>query len=447
MLINYSISLKALDKFVEGYNEMQDTRSTQIRGSMIHTAKEMIRLYGVSLLKSNKIKPVTADNIPSLRTNNIQLGKITKMSGRTIQRHIRRLQDAGIITEKVGHGSNSSYELWINPKIVWIKGLTTLKMTKNKEESKKSLTAKNQLIKNEHTTKCPHTDTRYFTRNKKNILIAVDKLRRVWQEQAANDPLFTGNVTGDGKERSLLSQTAFDSTGNVTGDITGDTQLKDLKKNDTQLKENWRAQNNTEKQMVVDRQIQSIPSVALDATGSNDPTRHSFLVSYAEELWQFALNKLYGNISLTKTQHTTATQLLYKWYSPVATEKLDYVHQVYKTRIDIVEKYIQKDPSHRFIPLPYLYFDPKNPHGFTGTKPWYEADKKHREQLRLQRILREQIKKFKRNEAKDTAQGRPRLTVFQECKQRLEKLQSPEIIKQFYATVIGKSNKNQTINS
>lgn len=425
MLIQYSITLKALNKFVEGYNAQQDCKSKQVRGSMLHTAKELIRIYGVSLLKSNKIKPVTAEDIPSLRTNNIQLGKLTKMSGRTIQRHIRRLQDAGIITDKIGHGSNSSYELWINPKILWIKGVTTLKTFKKDVSTTKSLSTEKQIVKNNHSTKCPHTDTRDYTRDKINILIPVEKLRRVWQESTAKIPLFTGDVTGD---------------------ATGDTQLKDLKKKDTQLKENWRGHNPTEKQIVGGRQTQLTTSEGVHATGDKDPTRHSFLVSYVEELWKLAQEKLYAGTSLTKNQHKTAIQLLHQWYRPVSTEKLAYVHQVYKTRIEIVQKYIQKDPSSRFVTLPYLYFDPKNKHGFTGTKSWYEKEKAHKKRLEYRKILREQIQKFKRNMARDTAESRPLLTVYRECEQRIGKLGIPELLQEFYAEVLGKKVKNKLFN-
>ncbi|WP_299243102.1 hypothetical protein [uncultured Aquimarina sp.] len=446
MLVNYSISFKALDTYVEGYNKQQDGIATQIRGTMLHTAKELIRLYGVSLLKSNKIKPITEDNIPSLRTNNIQMGRITKTSGRTIRRHIRRLQEAEIISKKVGHGSNSSYELWINPKILWIKGLKNLKNTKNKSNKGNSLLPKSQEIKNIHSTNCPHTDTRYATRDKNNTLIAVNKLRRVWQEGAANDPIFTGYATGDGKKRSLLPQTASSITGYDTGDRTGDTQLKDHKKNDTQLKENWRAQNSTEKWTVVGRQTQLTTSLPLDATGDNDPTRHSFLVSYAEKLWKLAFEKLYADKALTKNQHTTATQLLYQWYSPVTTEKLEYVHKVYTDRIHIVEKYIKKDPSSRFVMLPYLYFNPENPNGFAGTMPWYRKEKQHKIKLLQRKILREQIKKFKKNLAKDTAEARPDLTVYRECEQRIGKLGVPKLLKEFYTEVLGKDVKNKLFN-
>ena len=86
--------------------------------------------------------------------------------------------------------------------------------------------------------------------------------------------------------------------------------------------------------------------------------------------------------------------------------------------------------------LPYLYFNPKNPNGFTGTKPWYEAQKKHKASLKLQQIVRRQVQKFKRNEAKDTAEARPRLTVFRECEQRIGKLQIPSLLQQFYAEVL-----------
>ena len=168
---------------------------------------------------------------------------------------------------------------------------------------------------------------------------------------------------------------------------------------------------------------------------SCDTTRHAFLSKYVQELWGLAREKLYKDTWLNKRQCTIAQTLLYRWYEPVSNDKLAYVHQVYVDRIDLVYRYIEKDRLHRFVTLPYLYFDPNNPDGFAGTKSWYEAEKTYKWDLKLQRILRQQIRKFKRNEAKDTAVARPRLEVYRECEQRLGKLKVPKLLNKFYAAV------------
>jgi len=126
MVIKYSVSFQMLQQYIEHYNGQQEEFKTRVRQAMTGTAKELIRIYGVSLIKAQKIKALDMDSLPSLRTNNQQLATITGASGRTIQRHINRLLDAKILLQKVWHGSNGSYELWINPKVLWISGHGTV---------------------------------------------------------------------------------------------------------------------------------------------------------------------------------------------------------------------------------------------------------------------------------------------------------------------------------
>ena len=118
LVINYSISYKALDQFVEYHNDSHEALSDKIKASVLLTAKEIIRIYGAFLIKANGIMELTAENLPALKTNNSQLAGLVKVSPRTIQRHIIKLQEAGIITGKEFCGSNSGYELLINPKIL-----------------------------------------------------------------------------------------------------------------------------------------------------------------------------------------------------------------------------------------------------------------------------------------------------------------------------------------
>jgi hypothetical protein len=393
------------------------------------------------LLKSDQVKPVTLAALPSLKTNNIQLATLTKMHGRTMQRHIARLKKAGIITKKIWHGSHHCYELWITPEILWITGLTTPKISKMRVLPDDNQVNDNQdVIKNE-LTKCPHSDTSNVTRNKENIVIAVDTLKKHWQSDKG---FVCVDVRLQKKQRSSPQRTAFHSTGYATGNLAGHTPLKDSKKNTlaeegAQLKESWRAgtQFGEVSPPVCASEI-DIPREIRDP----DPARHSFLLSYAEKLWKLALSRLYTDKHLTRSQHRIAVVLLYRWYRPVATEKLEFVHKVYTLRIGLVEKYIKKNPEFRFLTLPYLYFDPKNKSGFAGTMSWYRAEKRYRKELRVLRVLREQIRVFKKNEAMDTAQGRPRIRVYLECKRRVEQLGNPEITKQFDAIVLGVAPQN-----
>lgn len=169
---------------------------------------------------------------------------------------------------------------------------------------------------------------------------------------------------------------------------------------------------------------------------SKSALRHSLLTHYVEHLWHTVASTLYDPKILTKRQACIGRNLLYQWYESVAEDKLAYVHKVYLKRVQLVQKYLQKDPEHRYVQLPYRYFDPKNPNGFAGTMPWYKAEKSYEKHRNLQKIVRDQIRKFSKNEQLDTALARPRLTVFRECEQRISKLGIPKLLEQFYAAIL-----------
>lgn len=434
MIINYSISFQALDQFVFRFNNDQETIGTKIRQSMIATAKEVIKIYGVSLVKSNKVAAVDPCNLPSLRTNNMQLATITQASGRTIQRHIDRLLECGILTEKIWHGSHSSYELFINPKILWINGIGSVDKVEKHRKEDKNLSTVNQGIKNISTPKCPHSYTNKKTNKRNNRIIAVEKLQNSWEVNFDSALDLTQKNTNKSakktEERCSLSLTATDVTEKKAKKETEKTRRKDAWREQTELDEKTAQGNKTGAgniEIGVNRKVND---------HSCDATRHAFLSKYVHELWAIAKDILYKDVWLNKRQCNIALTLLYQWYEPVSDEKMEYVHNVYKSRIHIARDYVDRDPDHRFIKLPYEYFDPKAEGGFAGTMPWYRAEKKNKEALKLKRILREEIRKFRKNEKKDTAEARPRLTVFRECEQRIGKLGIPELLSKFYAAVL-----------
>ena len=390
MIINYSISFQVLDRYIKDFNSRQEGIGTKVRQSMIATMKEVIKIYGVSLIKSHKVAPVDLDNLPSLRTNNRQLAKLTSASGRTIQRHIKRLLESGILIEKIWHGSHSSYELFINPKILWI---STVNKEKNAPKETKQLSVENQEDKKIKTSKCPHSYTNKKTDKRNNILIGADK------------------------QRCSLSLTSFRDTEKSTQKETKKTRRKSPE--EEARRKSARREEMSSKQRTT-REIDA-------------ETRRAFL---SLELWELAKKKLYKDTWLNKRQCHIGLALLRQWYAPVAYDKLDAVHKVYKARVHLVEKYISKSPETRFVTIPSLYFSINNPNGFRGTKPWYEAEKRHKKTLALKRIVREEIRKFKRNEAKDTAEARPRLTVFRECEQRISKLGLPKLLQEFYKAAL-----------
>ena len=402
-IIQYSTAFNALEGYVNQHNASTKDLSSHIRQAMILTTQEIIKIYSISLLKANSIAAIDLQNLPPLKTNNVQLAKRAKASTRTIQRHLKRLIEANIITKKIWHGSNSGYELFINPNILLIGGVKAVNKPKNELETEKYKPTDNQFFKNIRTTTCPHTDTSnngYIN----NIIIGVDKLKT----KASSLPLTNGY-----KSRNATSNT-----------FTGYTGKIDPKKNNDAGE--------------IERK-----SRATDQTGAKisgvDQARSASLSFYVKSFWKLARNTIYKDYYLTQSQEKTALKLLHLWYEPVSDKQLQNVHEVYVSRLAIVQKYIARDPTKRYVQLPDKYFDPQNPSGFAGTRIWYQKQKKREYEVRLKLILQAQIRRFLNNEKKETAKQKPRLGLFRSCETRISKLGQPELLNTFHASVLNHS--------
>lgn len=421
IVINYSTAFKALNGYIQCYNEEVDRNQT-VKPSMILTAQELIKIYGVSLAKANSIQVIDKSNLPSLKTNNCQLAKRTQASTRTIQRHIKRLLEAGIITEKIFHGSNSSFELFINEKIL----LATCRLSVN--EAKMALELKlnpilqsinKQEVENTSRTFCPHTDTRNNSYKTNNVIKDVDNLSIGSILQSAGYDTGNSSKRSSAKKQNDLNV----STGNV---LTGYTGGKVQEKNqDTGGKVQ-------EKRAEADKKTDMKARKEAEA-------RCTSLNFYVKMLWTLAQNVLYRGVYLTDRQVEIAQKLLYKWYEPVSTTNLANVHQHYVERIDLVRKYIEKDPQKRFVQLPNRYFDPYNSNGFTGTKKWHKIHQQRQREVQVKLIVHAQIKRFLNNEMKEVAKRKPPLELYRDCEQRIGKLGDPVLLEQFHAAVLNPS--------
>lgn len=218
IVINYSTAFKALDHYIKTYNDSKDELSEQVRQGASSTAKDIIRIYGLFLVKANGVEAVDPDNLPPIRTNNVQLAKMANASPRTIQRHIIRLQEAGIITNKVWHGTNSSYELFINPEILLARCRKTLEEVKISLDMALRQSLENDSVMKQHTSTCPHTDSCNNSYINNNLLKGVDNSKSSEPDEASGNN--SGYNTGNSSERSSLPLT---DENDVTGYDTGNT--------------------------------------------------------------------------------------------------------------------------------------------------------------------------------------------------------------------------------
>ncbi len=418
IVVNYSQAFKALDRHIVQYND-QVPNNKKIKASVIHTAQEIIKEYGRWLIKRNGIKSLNKADLLGFRTNNPHLSSLAKSSPRTIQRHILRLIEAGIIREKIFHGTNSSYELILNGEII-IPTEKLVDKSVGKLESRSTCTNKlntdNLILKKNKTTKCPNRDTSNNSYN--NIINEVDKW--ITSINTANPNQNTGYSTSNKIWRSAESRNKdLAITGNKK---TGNTREKCL----------GFIEEAREKVSITRAEV----SGQYEEKEASTKARDTSLKFYAFSLWKLAKNILYKEKYLTQQQEDTAIRLLYQWYEPVNNANLSRVHQIYIERIYLVKKYIDKDPQRRYVQLPQRYFDPNNRYGFTGTKKWHEIFKARQKDVQEQLVLHGQIKRYLNNQKRNSIEQKPPLQLFRQCEQRIRNLKNPILLEQFHAAII-----------
>lgn len=438
-IIHFSTVFKVLDQFVKTHNSNSDTLSNHLRQPVIATAKEIIKIYGLSLLKAHKIQPLEVGNIPPLETNSAQLAKMANVSARTIRRHIQRLLDANVLTEKVFKGRKANYELRFNSNILLISGLKPVNKDDLEEHDQKKETTDNQFFKKSLRTTCPQSNpsnNSYIN----NVIIAVDnKIKR--SSLSLTSHYFSGNKTGNKFSGYVEKEGAKQINELLTQGTPG--AKKNVPKS-AEFCEKYPANSYDLQTNVVEKEGQSnqVRKQAKDTVSMLETSCFSSLDLYVDSLWNLSKNTIYKNTFLTEHQELRAKELLWDWYAPVAEPNLAKVHNIYVQRIELVCKYLAKDPENRYVQLPDRYFDVNNKYGFTGTKAWYETHIKAKRKTRLKLILHAQIRRFVNNENKDTSKQAPRLKLFRECERRVINLKKPELTHQFYATISNKTSFN-----
>ncbi|WP_430409197.1 hypothetical protein [Kordia sp.] len=438
-IIHFSTVFKVLDQFVKTHNSNSDTLSNHLRQPIVATAKEIIKIYSLSLQKAHKIQPLALDDIPPMETNSAQLAKMANVSERTIRRHIQRLLDTNVLTEKVYKGRKANYQLRFNSNILLINGLKAVKKQEYDEHKQKKEITDNQFFKTSLRTTCPQSESSnnsYIN----NVIIAVDnKLKR--SSLPLTSHYFSGNKTGNKFSRYVEKEGAKQINEPLSQGTPGakKNEPKDVEFSKKHPSNSYVLQNN-----FVEKEGQSkeVRKQAKDTASMLETSCFSSLNLYVDSLWNLSKETIYKNTFLTEYQELRAKELLRDWYKPVAEPNLAKVHNIYVQRIELVRKYLVKDTENRYVQLPDRYFDVTNKHGFTGTKAWYETHIRAKQKTRLKLILHAQIRRFINNENKDTSKQIPRLQLFRDCEKRVGNLNTPELTNQFYASILNKTSFN-----
>jgi hypothetical protein len=104
--------------------------------------------------------------------------------------------------------------------------------------------------------------------------------------------------------------------------------------------------------------------------------------------WEYAQKILWQKYNFTEFETEVSKNHIRKYYQLIDPAQFESkalrLYSSYCERIDLASKYVNRY-SHRYIPHPCIWLDPKNPKGFCGTKKWYERKLK-KDQSRNQHI-------------------------------------------------------------
>ncbi len=450
LVVNYRRSYRALNQYIGYYNAERDKIADKIKASVVLTAREIIRIYGAFLTKLNGIEKIDPNDLKGLYMTNSQLARETHSSNRTIQRHIKRLMKAGIISKKVFHGTNAGYELWINKDILILnKWLSVEEATAQLVDTLKQDLAREREteVLNKGMTNCRYTNTGY-NRYSNNLLIDVDNLEDGTPEKQA------GITDNDNENRCSLPLTESKKTGNTTGNTltgyTGDQDAgnfpdSDKKRENIAKNSNIPAEkcsnkkvNRTTSEKAGDQMRERAGKSKNEETKmvEDDPARRESLEFYVNLLWTLVRNTLYSGVLLTDWQIENARKLLFNWYEPVKTSKLKEAYENYTVRVNLVKKFVEKDPKHRYVQLPHKYFDTNNPNGFRGTKKWLRLHRIRQKEIHDQRIVQNCIRRYINSLKNESIKPESPAKVFRDCEIKIGKLNNPDLLEQFYAAVL-----------
>ncbi len=375
-MIDYAGSFKALIQLIDKYNSMYWSAGKKIKSGMIRTAEILIKIYGVVLLKNKNAK--LDGTLMPLRTSNAQLATMQKCSKRTIQRHLDRLELARVLMRKE-RGSEMGIELWIN------RDLLLQKIEEEKNRLKKAQNPMQPPFSEKQkidipATKCLHSEI--IPELKNNIIIAVSTVEK--SQKLKNEMLIS------------LKDREIEGTGYTEGNVWGRS---------ADAVEKWK-----------------------DAARAPGTSRHFFV----EMLWELSKKLLYGKTYLTQSQDQKAVQLIENLYAPVEKENLQKVHENYCKRINLVKRYVDRNPSKRFVPLPYIFFDTANQHGFCGTKKWLQQQVERRKRVKKECLLLQELNRYKENEKRRDNMRIPVLQMYRQCEERIMAVSDVELLKRFY---------------
>lgn len=399
--VKWRKSKDMLDEYMEQYNR-ERRLGRQLRSAHKHLAGYLLYLYSTAVAREQAYGEGLTEGraIPLLRTNNRQLADELGCSDRTIINLRARLKAAGIITREIFHGTNSQYEVELNARILHLQ---------EKGEPANIIhrfaPGAAAIQQCEHGA-LPHTCPLCMAKSFRDTVTSTEPVTRELIE------LSGAPVQPIADFQSVTPDPAVGEGGKAV-----EKRQKPVEKPQMGSEPGTKPEHRTGYETAA-RPAGTPPQVA--ATPPADDPEPKQPPEFAPDSVAEALAGLSEEAGRTIRRHlaviwTCAGLNLYadKWISDEEAERgrarlaeyLTYAHPdgwpggsaEILERIMLVRRWIEqgrKVDQKRWVPLPSIYFDIRNPKGFRATKKWFKDHRQSKARIKASEMLTKAYKEY-----------------------------------------------------
>lgn len=407
--LKWAKSKKLLEAFIDHYNNGRPLRE-QLRQAHRDLAEALLFFYSVALKSQQAyVAPLRpGDTLPVLRANNVQLATKLNCSERTIINLRRRLAAAGLTIWHDWHGTNSQFELMLNPDILQleiygdpanqVEAFQTIRFQCMTQSLRHTVTSTIQVTSKLNKLEGEENQQPALPLGLSCELPVdfqdqdVEKAENVvGLPQSKSEPGTTPGTTGTGYT------TSSDAAG-YTPPVAGTPPARRGGGLGSRMREKLGGSSPTPPSCApqpdpVPETPHSSSDIAPPAmpTPPAAPPGHFAQVIYglpvhlAQKLeghvnvmYTAAIVNLYGDKFIHDEEETRTRALLAEYLRYGKPENWSTGVNEMLERIILVRKWIKRGEIQnqtRWVPLPSIYFDIRNPNGFLRTKAWF---KQHR---------------------------------------------------------------------
>jgi len=401
---------------------VQDTvKSLSIKFNQMVTVMAIVKAFYQHLKQIEKAKLIKETKFTM---NSKAIATMTGMSDRSARRHVNKLLATGFLEEKIFRGTNTSFELKINPEFLVAR-------------PQKQLT---EMLINQHVQRYPGMPINPFTY--KHYTSARPSftdfpngiIRTICPHIEINPDTFNNNILSKGivdnsqptkskrpQKLSVINNDLKDSS------FVGNPDNKNPEQTNVRLGVD---QNQDYQQKIQRESKENVPAATL-----------SIVFSFTETAWNFAHSLLYENRQFLPEQEQAAKNFIAGFFLEFTknnkNRRISSCYNDFVLTIQIVHEYARKRVDW-VIARPEYFFDPHFKGGFYGAaKDWLPKQKNKQKQTKDWNTNKKKV-----SELYLEYSNNPTFEQYRKCTQKLGKLKNKKFLDIFNTCVLDNDKFN-----